>query len=494
MNKEFKTLCNFALFFIIQNKLEMYTFKEHLDKANQFRKTGDFKHAIQHYKELWEKYNSRCNEWVAWGYALSLSKMKQNEKALQVCEEAINRFPDFENLKNVYAWALFNVRVGAKKIKDVKTVLESAEKILQLTKEDAPYSPYTQTVLKVIEILEKHNLQAQIIDWIDKIDIEKQPKDPVVVKVLENRVQTTPSKYEALLKTKIDALIKNKRTEEAAKIAEQFLNNTPKEKISSKTPFQYAIAHHYLKSGNLEQAYIWFKRFAFKKKKWQYHKELAEVYYKKEEYGDALKLACDACLFQGDYKKKVPLFVFLAAIFKKLNRIDIAKKHLELALAIRKELNFSFDNFSKNLVDEFQIDINNLPESKKIWGYLKNVWEKEKYSALPWYYGEIILVLEEGFCGFVGLENGNTYYFKKDHFLGEPDYIKVGQKVRFHIILAINPKKDKANKVAVNVTPLDENNQPIPFELIKEASNSNPTHELNAEENTNLEKNISNEN
>jgi tetratricopeptide (TPR) repeat protein len=223
-----------------------------------------------------------------------------------------------------------------------------------------------------------------------------------------------------------------------------------------------------LKTGDLENAYIWYKRFAFKKKKWQYHKELAEVFYKKEEYGDALKLACDACLYQGDYKKKAPLFVFMAAIFRKLNRMDLAKKHLELALAIRKELNFNFDNFSKNLVEEFEIDLNNLQDSKKIWSQLRPVWEKEMYSALPWYFGEVILVLDEGFCGFVGLDNGNTYYFKKDHFLGNKDLIKVGQKVRFHIILSINPKKDKANKVAVNVTPLDENNEPIPFTEITE--------------------------
>jgi len=445
----------------------MLTFKDHLDRANQNRKSGNYKEAVNSYRELWEKYNSKCNEWVAWGYALSLSKLKQNEKALEVCEEAIKRFPDFENLRNVYSWALFNVRVGVKKIKDLETVLQSAEKILELTKEDAPYSPYTQTVLKVIEILEKNNQQAKIVEWIDKIDIEKQPKEPIVVKVLENRVQTMPSKYEALLKTKIDALIKIKRTEEAAKIAENFLNNHPKDKISSKTPFQYAIAHHYLKSGDLEQAFIWYKRFAFKKKKWQYHKELAEIYYKKEEYGDALKLACDACLYQGDYKKKVPLFVFLAAIFRKLERIDLAKKHLELALAIRKELNFNFDNFSKNLVEEFKIDINNLLDSKKIWSQLKSVWENEQYSALPWYYGKIILVLDEGFCGFVGLDNGNTYYFKRDHFLGNSEFMQVGQKVKFHIILAINPKKDKANKIAVNVTPLDENNEPLAFTEIR---------------------------
>lgn len=441
----------------------MLTFKEHLDKANQFRKAGDFKHAINHYRELWEKYNNKCNEWVAWGYALSLSKLKQNEKAIEVCKKAIERFPDFDNLKNVYAWALYNVKINIKKVKNLDAFLEAAEIITKITKEDAPYSPYTQTVLKVIDVLEKQNQQAKIIEWIDKIDIEKQPKDPVVVKVLENRVQTTPSKYEALLKTKIDALIKTRRTEEAAQLAEKFLNTTPKEKISSKTPFQYAVAHHYLKSGDLENAYIWFKRFAFKKKKWQYHKELAEVFYKKEEYGDALKLACDAGLYQGDYKKKVPLFVFMAAIFRKLNRMDLAKKHLELALAIRKELNFTFDNFSKNFVEEFEIDINNLPDSKKLWSQLRHVWEKEMYSALPWYFGKVILILDDGYCGFVGLDNGNTYYFKKDHFIGNKEYIKVGQKVKFNIILAINPKKDKANKVAVNVTPLDENNEPIPY-------------------------------
>jgi len=163
----------------------------------------------------------------------------------------------------------------------------------------------------------------------------------------------------------------------------------------------------------------------------------------------------------------VPLFVFLAAIFRKLERIDLAKKHLELALAIRKELNFNFDNFSKNLVEEFKIDINNLLDSKKIWLQLKSVWENEQYSALPWYYGKIILVLDEGFCGFVGLDNGNTYYFKRDHFLGNSEFMQVGQKVKFHIILAINPKKDKANKIAVNVTPLDENNEPLAFTEIR---------------------------
>jgi hypothetical protein len=153
----------------------------------------------------------------------------------------------------------------------------------------------------------------------------------------------------------------------------------------------------------------------------------------------------------------------MAAIFRKLNRIDLAKKHLELALAIRKELQFNLDNFSKNLIEEFEIDLNNLPDSKKIWAQLKNVWEKEQYSALPWYQGKIILVMNNGYCGFVGLDNGNTYYFKRDHFLGNSEYITTGQNVKFQIILAINPKKDKANKVAVNVTPLDENNEPYPF-------------------------------
>ncbi len=67
----------------------MLTFKERLDKANQSRKTGDYKGAINHYRELWENCNSKCNEWVAWGYALCLSKLKQNQKAIQVCEKAL---------------------------------------------------------------------------------------------------------------------------------------------------------------------------------------------------------------------------------------------------------------------------------------------------------------------------------------------------------------------------------------------------------------------
>lgn len=463
----------------------MANFKELLDKANQNRKTGNFKEASKFYKELWENYRSKCNEWVAWGYALTLSKIKQNEKAIQVCEDAIQDFPDFENLKNVYAWALYNEKINIKKIKDIHEYLKVGELICSLVKPDASYSPYNHTVQKVLENLEKSNLPEKFLQWIERIDLEQLPKDPVVVKQLENRVQTVPSRYEALLKSKIDALIKLRKTAEAAQIAEHFLNTTPKEKISSKTPFQYAVAHHYLKSGDLENAYIWFKRFVFKKKKWQYHKEMAEVFYRREEYGDALKLACDAAVYQGDYKKKTPLFVFMAALFRKLNKPELAKKHLELALAIRKELNLNSDNFSKNLVEEFGIDLSQIPDSKKLWFELRKVWEQEKYSALPFYHGKIILLIDDGFCGFVGLDNGNTYYFRKPHFLGDMQYLRIDQPVQFQIELAINPKKDKANKVAVNVMPLDEKGEVIPY--TPPAQEENTPNALEVQENLSSE-------
>ncbi len=437
--------------------------KELTDSANNLRKNGKFAEAIEYYKKIWENYRNECNEWIGWGYALSLSKLKMAKDALNICEQTYAMNPNFENIKNTYAWALYNVNINLKTVENEQKFLDSAELITQLSTEEAQFSPYSMAVLKVLTYLETNFDAEKVFYWLGKLNAANLSKDIVSIIDKKGKTKNYPSKFEFYNILKVNALYKKRQYEEVISIATNIVETIPGNKLVDKLSFYKIMAHSKNKLGMVDQALENFKYYVYRKPEWGIYKEIAEIFYKRQDYITALLFADDGALCHGEYKKKTYLFTLLAKILKDMGNLEMALKHVQFNAAIKTENGWKVEDELHRLAAESGGNLEQLSSSKSYFYELRNFWNKSKYENMEKYVGFIQMVLPGENAGFVQTGEENTYYFKSSNFKGDVKYIQLGQAVTFYIEVNMNLKKKKPNKVAVHVTPIDENGEPLPF-------------------------------
>ena len=131
----------------------MQDFQTIKKQADEFRKAKKYADALPLYKQLWEEYRENCNEWEGWAYAFCLKQQKEYKNSLDICREVYKLKPDFDNIKGVYAWCIYYTEIALKVINDEPKFFKAGDGILKLSKQDDQYSPYTQTVFKILEYL-----------------------------------------------------------------------------------------------------------------------------------------------------------------------------------------------------------------------------------------------------------------------------------------------------------------------------------------------------
>lgn len=464
----------------------MPSFKELLDHANAFRKKGQFAEALPLYKELWTKYKEQSNEWVGWGYSLCLSKLKKHYDCLEVCEATYKMNPHFENIYTTYAWALYNTTVNAKVINDIDKFLRAGELITLLSKEGEQFSPYHMTVFKMLEHFEKPFIANQILHWTDKITPELLSMDISSSVDKKGKTKNYPSRYEIYAQLRSEALFRLWKYDDALELSETAIAKLPKENLIDKLSFQRRIAQVKLKKGLYQEAYPVFKHLIVRKRDWYIYKQFADLNIHLDQYGDAFLYGCYAALMLGDYTKRTSLYQTLAQILTHYEKTDEAKLHAEFCAAIWRENGTLEEEKHLEWLKQFDVDIHNLDESKRIYFKLKKLWENKKYQFSQRYVGKVMLILENGQSGFIELPDKNTYYFKFLNIEGQDQetnekveseteltnesvetpafnqgtdqeipeqapLAEIGMPVSFYIEFAVNPKKNKPNKVAVHV-------------------------------------------
>lgn len=178
---------------------------------------------------------------------------------------------------------------------------------------------------------------------------------------------------------------------------------------------------------------------------------MAENYFFKNDWDNALKYASSAALAKGDTDKKVNLYSLIEDILNKKNKQKEADIHAYLVYTIRKRHNWNIDENLEYKIEKAGFDLDN-EDYFTIEKHLHHLWEEYLYKNQELKKGVIVSVLPNKKAGFIRCDEypGNLY-FSMNEFKHNITLAKKGQNVTFYEADGFDKKKNKQVKNAVNI-------------------------------------------
>ena len=264
------------------------------------------------------------------------------------------------------------------------------------------------------------------------------------------------SDFENWYAYKTKALMKLGEWQECFETSKKALEKIENFHYSNDVWFSRRIALSKKNLGNTEDTIEELQTILKRKREWFIQKELAELYFEKDDLDAAFKMAIDAINNFGPLEFKVDLLFLVAKILNKKGKSDLAFKHLSLSKLVRQDEEWKipqklFDELNQFGQSEILLsELNNLKsELKKYWnGFNKNdnrqSTQKHKSNSNNMQ-GEIIKLLhdnERGKDGFIKSDD-NEFYFSTSPVWHLTTELTVGKKVVFKVIPATDGKKEQ---------------------------------------------------
>ncbi len=264
------------------------------------------------------------------------------------------------------------------------------------------------------------------------------------------------SDFENWYAFKTKALMKLGEWQECFDTSKKALEKIDKFHYSNDVWFSRRIALSKKNLGNPEDAIKELENILKKKREWFIQKELAEIYFEKDDLDGAFKMSIDAISNFGPLEYKVDLLYLIGKIFIKKDKSELAFKHLSLSKLIRQVEEWKVPQKVFDELKQFQqeeIPINMLKELKselkKYWSGFntnqnrrKTQQHKSNFDNLQ---GEIIKLLhdnERGKDGFIKSGKDEYYFSASPNWHLTPE-LTVGTKVIFKVLPAKDGKKEQ---------------------------------------------------
>ena len=434
------------------------------NQADEYRRVRNYTEALPLYKQLWEEYRESCGVWEGWAYAFCLKQQQDYKKSLEICREVYTLKPDFKNIKDVYAWSIYNTEIKIQAINNEAQFFKAGNGILRLsTQEDKsvmqePNYPciYTMTVFKILEYLNDKAIYPtdKILEWTDKLNFEFLDNNPYSFTDNEGKTRELAPKKEQYFMWRTKALLEKQLYQECINLCENALNIFENFHYNNDIWFARRISLSYKGLGQPETALEQLKNLLKRKNEWFIQKEIAEIYLEQGDKDQALKFALDSALNFGDADKKMNLYLLLADILQQQGKTDEARKHIEFICKIRQESQWRIDNDLQQQITLFSIDLSKLSDFKVIQNELRRIWDNLKFDGQDKLKGFIRSILLNGNAGFIEIDKGKSYYFQTKDFKGKKDLINQGQKVTFFLADSFDKKKNQPTKNAINIKPI----------------------------------------
>lgn len=387
--------------------------------------------ALPLYQKLWDNYPEKLDEWDGWRFAYCAKQMKNYSQALDICRSVYLKYRDFKMIRNLYAWSIYYSEINKSKIEDEATFFRASEGILKLSTQDDSYSPYTLTVMKVLDYLnDKTNYRIdKILEWTVKLNPALLDDKAFSFTDKDGKIREIASKREQYYMLRSRALLEKGAFDECIKVCEEALRSLTDFHYDNDVWFRWRIGLSYEGLGEYEKSLNMQLELLNRKKEWFIQKEIAEQYFRLGEYEKSLRYALDSALNTGDANKKINTYICLANVLEKLDKKEEAMLHRTLIEKIEQKS----DDFEQELKP------------------LRKIWNSLKYSDKKEYLGIIKSLLPNGKAGFVETENGKSYFFSMRSFKGKPEKAIPGTPVSFYLEEGFDVKK---NCKVLNATEL----------------------------------------
>ena len=423
-------------------------------RASALRKQQRYEEALALYRVLWEEHREECNEWDGWGYAQSLRKLGRSQEALDVCRETYPLRPDFDYLRNLYAWCVYDLEIK-RDDSEIETnegrFLNAANAILDLV-EPGQYTPYTRTVIRVIDYYKERAAYpaARILEWSDRLDPAELSDQPGHGTDNTGKPLEYASDREKWYAARSKALLEVGRFQDCVALAEKALSEFSRFHHDNDIWFKWRAAQAKAELGDKETAIEELQSLLSRKKdSFIYHK-IAKYLFELGHIDEALDHTVEAALGPGELGYKWELFLLMGEILEAQSKSDDARKHVLLAARIRQEQDWRIPPELSQAVQDMGVDMSTDVSVQDLHRELRRYWQSLKVADMSEGKGEIKNMLSHGKAGFISGDDGEDYYFKVSSFRGPRHLLEYGQRVSFHI--EKNPDPNKRD-IAVFVKP-----------------------------------------
>ena len=234
-----------------------------------------------------------------------------------------------------------------------------------------------------------------------------------------------------------------------------FINNILNNNSTNLKKYQIWIkrikAQSLSKLKQYDEALSILKEILITKRDWFIEKEIAEIYMEKSNINEAMVYSIKSIKEPVDILK-LSAYDLLADLLKKQNRLEDAKKFIELEIALKKEKDYPVN---ENLLKENGLNLTNIRNVKEIKLEIDKILKKLEEQFIPKapeLQGTITKLIEkEGYdkngFGFID----DQYYFRTKDFKDNKNLLSKGKKVSFSLTDSFDKKKNKTSKKAVNI-------------------------------------------
>jgi tetratricopeptide (TPR) repeat protein len=426
-------------------------------QAQNLRKGKKYEEARALYELMLRDHQGECDKWDRWGYAYCLRKLGRAEEAVAISQEVYEANPDFDYIKNLYGWSLYDLEISKSTeeiAQDVTPFFEAVNTILEISDPQNQYSPYVRTVMKVIEYFSKRATYAsdKVIEWTEKLDANSLSLETSSGKNKKGKIIEYPSDRERWYAWLCKALYESGRFEECIALSDEAFQVIPHFHFDHDIWIRWRRALAKGQIGHQDEAIAELKSILQVKHDWFFQRDVARYLYEVGRLDEALEYAASAALDRAGLEFKWELFLLMAQILEAQSELEKARKHVLLAAALRQENDWKASEELDAMLDKLDVDAQDA-SSRKLSRQLKSFWRSLKFRQMAEMTGRISNLLPHGKAGFISGDDGNDYYFKTRSFQGPRHRIQRGTHVQFRV--KENPNPDQRD-MALDITEAEK--------------------------------------
>jgi hypothetical protein len=331
-------------------------------------------------------------------------------------------FPE-EKVQNLYGWLVFDKCV---KGKNRQQLLEKEAFISRLPErspqkncreEKAFPCPATIGILKLCEAYAENLFNAR------KIEELLSKLNPNLLSVTAKPIDTEDrgnielaSDVENYFALKTKALLKLERYQDCKDCCAAALQTLTTFHYNNDLWFKMRIALAEEGLGNHEQSEILLKDLLNCRAgndKWFLYRDIAEVYYEKQDFDKAWKYSVNAAFHGNEPQFLINLYLLQARILFKLERSAEGKVLAELVAGILKEQGWREKPEHSKLFQFYSVDPTNVDSVQNTIKQAKEFWGKERYKGHAKVQGKIINVHKNGKIGRIKINSNDIIEFQR---------------------------------------------------------------------------------
>lgn len=357
----------------------------------------------------------------------------------------IDEIKSNEYLSNAYFYCYYEEKIKYYEYDEdtFQDFLNDAEFIVsncsQLELEKSLLNPYLLTIYKVVKIFSRHSSRYNIIlDWINLINIEETPNDPIKIEGSNGEATEMASYKEFFYQHKAKYLEKTFNYKECIEVCDQALQTCSKLHYKNEVWLTARKLYSQCMLDQNETSIQNYISLADKYHHWYMYHKIANIYFSLNNLSEALYFSCKALILNKiDEKAMVNLIYDIGIFLTNSSRKDDANIFYEYSIYIKTIYGWKINEELKFIQKELKITSPTKPSLKKLYKIsLEIVCSHDNLIT-----GKILKFNKEKKFGFILDDFGNKQHFNKA--ICNYSNLKINDLVLFQLT---NSKKGKTCK------------------------------------------------